>query len=243
MVEIRTEDGVADAYLTRPKGESGPPVLFIMDAFGLRPRIEEMADRISEHGYVVLAPNVFYRGGRAPVGPMPDFAAPDGRAKFMQTIRPLMEQLTPEAAASDGRAYLDYLAEIAPGPVALTGYCMGARFAWRIAAAHPDRVAAVAGFHAGGMVTDAPDSPHLAASSVRAEVYFGHADEDPNMAPEQIATLDRALDEAGVHHRTELYHGAKHGYTMSDSPVYDEAATERHFRELFALLERALAPV
>src|SRR5947208_1968165 len=121
MVEIRTEDGVADAYLTRPDGEGRPPVLFIMDAFGLRPRIEEMADRIAERGYVVLAPNVFYRGGRAPVAPMPDFAEPDERAKFMQTIRPLMEQLTPEAAASDGRAYLDYLAEIAPGPAALTG--------------------------------------------------------------------------------------------------------------------------
>jgi hypothetical protein len=27
---------------------------------------------------------------------------------------------------------------------------------------------------------------------------------------------------------------------MSDMPVYDEAATERHFGELFALLDRTL---
>jgi carboxymethylenebutenolidase len=31
-----------------------------------------------------------------------------------------------------------------------------------------------------------------------------------------------------------------HGYTMADTPVYDEAAAERHFSELFALLGRTL---
>ena len=129
---------------------------------------------------------------------------------------------------------------MAPGPVAITGYCMGARVGWRIAATHPDRVAALAGFHGGGLVTDAPDSPHLSAGEIQSELYFGHADQDPSMSAEQIATLDHALDEAGVRHRTEVYEGAMHGYTMSDTPAYDEAAAERHFRELFALLERAL---
>ncbi len=241
-IEVTTPDGVADAYLTRPDDDgSHPPVLFIIDAFGLRPRIEEMADRIAARGYVVLAPNVFYRAGRAPVIPLPDFSDPDNRGRFFQQVRPLMEQLTPEAIARDGGAYLDYLADAAPGPVAITGYCMGARLGWRIAAAHPDRVAALGGFHGGGLVTDAPDSPHRSADRVQAEVYFGHADEDANMTPEQIATLDEAMDEAGVRHRTELYGGAHHGYTMSDTPVYNEEACERHFTALFELLERTLA--
>ena len=61
------------------------------------------------------------------------------------------------------------------------------------------------------------------------------------MTPEQIAVLDRALDDAGVHHQTEVYAGAQHGYTMSDTPVYDEEATERHFAALFGLLERTLS--
>ena len=39
-------------------------MLFFMDAFGLRPRIAEMAQRIADWGYVVLAPNVFHRDGR-----------------------------------------------------------------------------------------------------------------------------------------------------------------------------------
>jgi carboxymethylenebutenolidase len=241
-VDVKTPDGVAEAYLTRPDGEGAhPPVLFIMDAIGLRPRIEEMCNRIAERGYVVLAPNVFYRAGRAPVVPLPDFKKQQNRGHFMQAIRPLIQSLTPEVAVRDGGAYLDYVADVAPGPVAITGYCMGARFGWRIAAAYPDRVAALAGFHGGGLVTDAPDSPHLSAGEIEAEVYFGHADQDPNMTPEQIATLDRAMDEAGVRHRTELYEGALHGYTMSDTAVYDEEAAERHFAALFELLEGTLA--
>ena len=159
-VDIKTADGVADAYLTRPDGEGQyPAVLFIIDAIGLRPRIEEMADRIAAEGYVVLAPNVFYRAGRAPVVPVPDLSDSDKRAEFMQSIRPLMAQMTPEAITSDAAAYLDYLADVAPGPVAITGYCMGGRLGFRIAAAFPDRVAALGAFHAGGLVTDRARQP------------------------------------------------------------------------------------
>jgi carboxymethylenebutenolidase len=242
MVDIATSDGVADAYLTRPEDDAPhPAVLFIMDAIGLRPRIEEMADRIAGQGYTVLAPNFISRAGRAPVVPLPDFRDPDSdRADFMQQIRPLMAELTPERTAADGGAYLDLLAQAAPGPVAVTGYCMGARTGWRIAVAHPDRVVALGGFHGGGLVTEASDSPHRFAADLQAEVYFGHADQDPNMTREQMAVLDRALDEADVPYRTEVYEGALHGYTMSDTAVYDEAACERHFLELFALLERRL---
>jgi len=241
-VDVPTPAGVADAYLTRPDdGDPHPGVLFVMDAYGLRPRIHEMADHIASRGYVVLAPNFFYRSGRAPVVPLGDLKDPNrDRAAFMQQIRPLIQELTPEALGRDGAAYLDYLAEVAPGPVGITGYCMGARVGWRIAAAYPARVAALGGFHGGGLVSDADDSPHLSAGSLDAELYFGHADQDPSMTPEQIAVLNRALDDAGVSYRAEVYAGARHGYTMSDTPVYDEAACERHFAELFSLLARTL---
>jgi carboxymethylenebutenolidase len=75
---------------------------------------------------------------------------------------------------------------------------------------------------------------------VKAELYFGFADNDPGMTAEQITTFDRALREAGARYRAEVYEGARHGYTMSDLAVYDESASERHFRELRALLERTL---
>jgi carboxymethylenebutenolidase len=240
IVEITTPHGVADAYLTRPDERRHPGVLLVMDAYGLRPTIYEMADRIAADGYAVLAPNVFYRGGRSPV-PLGDLTDREQRTRVFQAVQPMIEQLTPERLAADGAAYLGCLAEVAsPGPVAITGYCMGGRVGWRIAAAHPDRVASLAAFHPGRLVTDAPESPHRSASDLTAELYFGFADQDPSMTAEQIAALERTLREVGAHYRSEIYEGAQHGYTMADTPAYDEAARERHFRELRALLARTL---
>jgi len=67
-VDISTPDGVANAYLARPDEGAHPGVLFLMDAYGVRPAIHEMADRIADAGYLVLAPNLFYRAGRSPLG-------------------------------------------------------------------------------------------------------------------------------------------------------------------------------
>lgn len=212
----------------------------MIDAIGLRPRIEEMADRIAAQGYVVLAPNVFYRGGRAPLWETPDLQDPESRGTFFHSLGRLMRALTPDAVAEDGRAYLDKLGELTDGPVGITGYCFGGWLGWTVAAAQPDRVAALGGFHTGRMVTENDDSPHLLAPRVRGEVYWGHADQDASMTPENIAALNRAMDDAGVRYTTEVYTGAQHGYTMSDMGAYNEAATERHFEALFALLQRAI---
>jgi carboxymethylenebutenolidase len=237
-VEIAAADGVAHAYLARGSDGPHPGVLFVMDAYGLRPTIHEMVDRIAGEGYTVLAPDVFYR---SPLPPLPDLNDAEDRARFFGALRPLLEELTPRRLAADGAAYLDHLADAgAPGRVAITGYCMGGRLGWRIAAAHPERVAALAGFHPGGLATDAPDSPHHSANDLLADVYLAFADDDPSMTAEQIATVERALGEAGVRYRAEVYEGARHGYTMADGPAFDEAARERHFRELHDLLARTL---
>jgi carboxymethylenebutenolidase len=236
MVDITTPDGVADSYVARPDDGNHPAVLFLIDAYGLRPAIYEMADRIADWGFVVLVPNLFYRAGRAPVLPMPDFSDPDARSNFFQQLRPLLDELTPERIASDSGAYLDRL----EGPVAITGYCLGGRVGWRMATAHPDRIVALGAFHAGQLVTDAPDSPHRSAADIHAELYFGFADQDQSMTPQQIETLERALDDAGATYRAEIYEGAAHGYTMADTPAFHEDALEHHYRELRALLERTL---
>lgn len=241
MIDAPTHDGTADAYLSKPDdGERHPGVLLIMDAFGLRSQIQGIADRIAERGFTVLAPNVFYRDARSPIFPPEELADPQRRGALFERIRPMIAALTPQRIASDGAAYLDKLEELGRGPIAIAGYCMGARLGWRIATAHPQRVAALAGFHAGGLVTDDPKSPHFSAAELTAEVYLGHADNDPSMTPQQIATLEQALTEAGVTYTSEVYEDAAHGYTMGDSPAYHQQGAERHFRELFALLERTL---
>lgn len=241
MLDVATPDGVADCYLTQPDDDTAHPgVLFVIDAIGLRRQIKDMADRIAAQGYVVLAPNIFYRAGRAPIWPDANLADPAAREAFMKNAMPITRSLTPEAMRSDGGAYLEKLAELCEGKVGITGYCMGGRHGWQVAASYPDRVAALGGFHTGGMVTDADDSPHLRAPEVTAAVYWGHADNDQGMTPEHVATLNAAMDTAGISYTTEVYSGAPHGYTMADQGAYNEAAAERHFAALFDLLGRAL---
>lgn len=241
-VDVPTDDGVADALLVRPDGDGPfPAVLVFMDAFGLRPRMAEMAETIAAREYVVLVPNLFHRFGRAPLVDLSGLSDENRRGELFGKLSPMIGSLTPDVIARDADAYLDFLAAqpgVAPGPVVITGYCMGGTNALRAIEAHPDRIAAAAAFHAGRVVTDAPDSPHLGVGAVRGELYFGHADQDPSMTAEQIATLEKALDAAGVTYRSEVYTGARHGYTQADTPMYDERATERHWAALFDLLDR-----
>ena len=246
MVDVRTEDGVADAYLTRPDGDGPhPAVLMFMDAFGLRPRLFEMADRIAAHGYVVLVPNLLYRAGRAPLIDVSRLGDPDGRAEAFGKLMPLVRQLDTQRITGDTGAYLDLLAardDVAAGPVAAVGYCMGATNALRAIEAFPERIGVLASFHGGRMVTDAPDSPHRRVGNVTGELYFAHADEDPSMPADHIKTLETALDEAGVTYRSEVYAGARHGFTMADTASYDEGAERRHWTNLLELLGRTLPP-
>ncbi|MDG4807509.1 dienelactone hydrolase family protein [Micromonospora sp. WMMD1120] len=243
-VDIPTGDGMADASVTRPDGDGPfPAVLFFMDAIGPRPRLVEMAERIAARGYLVLTPHLLYRGGRAPLSDLSRLGEADGRAAIFAKAVPLIHALTADLISRDTEAYLDFLAardDVRPGPVVITGYCMGGTNALRAIEAHPDRIAAVASFHGGHIVTDAPDSPHRGVGSITGEVYFGHADADQSMTAEQIATLESALDAAGVRYRSEVYEGAHHGFTMADTPMYDERATERHWAALFDLLDRTL---
>jgi len=243
-VDVKTQDGVADAILAAPtEGGPFPGVLLYMDAFGLRARLEEMADHLAAEGYVVLVPNVFYRHGRAPVVDLGDLGRPESRAGIFDRLGPVMRALTPDLAMRDAQAYLTFLADddrVGDGPVGTVGYCMGGALALRTAAQAPDRVAAVASFHGGRLATDDPASPHRVVDRVRAEVYVAHADNDGSMPPDQQQRLSEALTAAGVTHRAELYDGVAHGFTMSDTPVYDEAATQRHWERLTDLFRRNL---
>jgi carboxymethylenebutenolidase len=243
-VDITTPDGVADAFIARPDDDGPfPAVVFNMDGVGLRPVLEGMATRLAAHGYVVLVPNAFYRSGRAPLVPLADLYAKERKPETLQKLMGLIVGLTPEAATSDARAWVAYLEsqpDVSDGPIGTVGYCMGAALAIRTAAAFPDRVTALATFHGGNLATDKGSSPHLLLHGLSAEVYVGHADNDGSAPPEQQQRLKDALDAAGLTHEAELHVGSGHGWTMTDLPVYDEAAAELAWGKLIALLDRNL---
>lgn len=243
MIEIALPEGTAEAYVARPDDEEHPGVLFFIDAIGLRAQIEEMTQRIASWGYVVMAPNLFYRLGTADeLAPTSDLREPGAREAFFAGVGPRVE-MSNEQIESDVAGYVDALRAlpgVASGPIAVTGYCMGSRFAMKAAGLRPDDVAAVGGFHGGRLVTDDHASPHLSVPHAKAEFLMRHADNDASMGPDAIAALGRAFEEAGLTASNEVYAGAPHGYTMADTSMYDESAAERHFEELRALFDRTL---
>jgi len=239
---IPTADGQADAFAACPdRGGRHPGVLLYPDAFGLRPELEEKARELAGHGYYVLVPNPYYRHGPAPVTGLPGHIGEEIRPEVIARLMPLIEAHTTERVLRDADSYLGFLAsrpEVSAGPVAVIGYCMGAALAVRTAAAHPDRVAAVAGFHPGFLVTGAPDSPHRLFPKLTAQVHLGLAEGD--MSPKSINELNQALDASGVDYTTEIYPGTIHGFTMSDTDAFNPSALRRHWDRLLPLLERTL---
>ncbi|WP_328905147.1 dienelactone hydrolase family protein [Streptomyces sp. NBC_00234] len=241
-VQIPTADGRADAFAAFPDdGERHPGVLLYTDVFGVRPVLEERARELAGHGYYVLVPNLYYRHGPTPVIDLPGHIGTDIRPAVVDQLMPFVEKHTTERVLRDADAYLGFLTtrpEVGAGPVAVIGYCIGAVLAMRTAAAHPGQVAALAGFHPGFLVTDAPDSPHRLASGLAAEVHFGISEND--MSPESLGELTRALDAAGVDYTAEIYPGTVHGFTMADTDAFNPAALQRHWDRLLALLGRTL---
>ncbi|MGI5451072.1 dienelactone hydrolase family protein [Streptomyces sp. CA-243310] len=238
MLHIPTAAGQADAFAACPdRGERFPGVLMYADGFGIRPVLREMARELAGHGYYVLVPNVFHRHGPAPVIELPEYIDEEARPAVFAQLMPLIEAHTAERALSDADAYLGFLTaqpEVAAGPVAVTGYCIGGLLATRTAAAHPGRVAALAAFH--GPVGAAGPG---AFAEITAQVHFGHAESD--LTPEALETLNQDLHAAGVAYTSEIYPGTVHGFTMSDTDAFDPAALRHHWDQLLPLLGRTLA--
>ncbi|MEP6864836.1 MAG: alpha/beta fold hydrolase [Deltaproteobacteria bacterium] len=230
-VEIKTPDGAAPTYVWDNKG---PSVLFLMDGIGMRPAIREVAAKVAAKGYRVVMPDMFYRmGDYTPPNPREIFTNPAvGKAWWTQvTTTTNLESLT-----RDIGAYLDF---IGAAKVGVTGYCMGGRMAIVAAEKFPDRIAAAAAYHPGGLVTDQTDSPHLHVGTIKAKVFIGASKEDQSFTDEQQRTFDAALTKAGVDHQLVQF-DAKHGWVPSDTPVHDEAQAQKHFDTLFALFDSTL---
>jgi carboxymethylenebutenolidase len=168
------------------------------------------------------------------MNPRAIFSDPEQRKMLMERF---MSLATPANVMSDTKYFLDYIGsqpDAKKGRIGTTGYCMGGLMSLTAAGTYPDRIAAAASYHGGRLATDAPDSPHRLASKIKARVYVAGAIEDQSFPDDMKVRLEEALTGAGVDHRIETY-PAKHGWVLRDTPVYDEAAAERHWQTLLAL--------
>jgi carboxymethylenebutenolidase len=233
--------GSAEAVLYTPEGGGASPgVLFLTDIIGMRPANLGMAKRVAEHGCTVLVPNIFHRVTKLPAF---DFTPNFGEEKTMKRLGELRAGLNNEQMVQDGKTYVDYLLaqKSVKGPkLGVVGYCFTGAMAVRIAAAEPDKIAAAASFHGGGLYSDAPDSPHTLLPRIKARLYFGHAKDDRSMPAEAIAKFEDALKAWGGKYESETY-PAGHGWTVPDhAGVHDEKQAEKHYDKLFGLFDATL---
>src|SRR5512135_2659664 len=138
--KVRTPDGEAECSFVKPQGSGPfPGVIFYIDALGVRPAMQEMAERVAADGYVVLLPNVLYRAGDfAPVNPKTVWTDTAERGRLMA----ILSQLDVGAATRDAGAWIDSLTsrpEVKPGGVGVMGYCLGGRLAFITAGTRPDQ--------------------------------------------------------------------------------------------------------
>jgi carboxymethylenebutenolidase len=240
-VDIKTPDGVADAYFVHPVSGAHPAVLMWPDIFGLRPAFRAMATRLAESGYAVLVFNPFYRTRRAPTAPEhPDFNDPPTRDALMA----LAHSLTPATAATDAKAFVDFLdsqpAVDTKKKIGTMGYCMSGPFAIRTAAARADRIGAVATFHGGGLVTKDPDSPHVLIPRTKARYLIAIAANDDERDPGAKTVLRESFERAQLAAEVEVYAGTQHGWCPPDSMVYNHDQAEKAWERLLVLFNNAL---
>lgn len=240
QIEIATPSGPMNTFISHPERGGPHPVLFFyMDAPGIREELRDMARRLAAVGYYVMLPNLYHRAGVEELGPL----SPDPDSPVRQRITALMRGLTMPMVMESTDALLDFAVDDAAADtrrIGTVGYCMSGQYALNAAARHPDRVKAAASLYGAWLVTDKPDSPHLAVQAARAEIYAAFAETDEYVPLSMMEPLARSLAAAGLRHEIELYKAVDHGFAFPQRRTYDRQAAERHWERLFALFGRNL---
>ena len=240
-VTITTPDGEAEAYFVHPASGKHPAVLMWTDILGLRNAFRTMATRLAQSGYSVLVPNPFYRSAKIPV-------VPEGASFRDEDTRNLLRgyagQLNQEAVFSDAKTFIGFLDQQdsvdTSKKVGTNGYCMGGPLVMRTAAAMSDRVGAGATFHAGRLVTDKDDSPHLLIPNTPAQMLHAVAENDDERSPDTKNILAQAYKDADIPAEIEVYEGTLHGWCSLDSSVYNQEQAERAWARMLHLFDTAL---
>lgn len=207
MVEVPTAAGAMPCWVVRPAAESrAPAVLVIQEAFGLNAHIKDVARRVAAEGYVALAPDLYWRGGK-------------GRAVGYDQLGEaiaLMQSLHDADVVADvggAIAWLERQPFVRADRIGITGFCMGGRVSYLVACELPDKIAACVPFYGGGIPVDKTErlrSPVLA--------FFGA--EDGFIPLAAVDELKAALGRHGKQAEVVVYPGAGHGFFCDERGSY-----------------------
>jgi carboxymethylenebutenolidase len=238
-VEVKTADGTMPVHLVVPEGD-GPfaGVIVAMEAFGLNGHIKAVAERIAREGYVVAAPDFYYR-------------APGERVcaytELPKAIQLMMDLPGYDALTADVRAAID-LVEAQPGVTkgrtGMTGFCMGGFLTFLAACRLP--LQAAAPFYGGGIGRNMmpserrPHPPIDEAASITAAMLVFYGDQDGFIPPEECALVKERLAALGKDAEVIVYPGADHGFFCDERPSYHEAAAQDSWKRLLKLFDTKL---
>jgi len=222
-------DGSMRCYMTEPAGTGPfPAVVVIMHAGGVDEFVRTMTDRIAEAGFVGLAPDLYHREDP---NSSDDPLTRMGRLRDANIVRDVQAAL----------AHLGTLSNVRAGRTGITGFCMGGRVAYLMAAHSPELKAAVV-FYGGNTMRPWGEGPAPFDLSERIGCpvlgLFGEEDGNPN--PADVAKIDAELTRLGKPHEFHSYAGAGHGFMAEGRPNHRPEAADDAWRRCTGWFDRFL---
>ncbi|MGX7894142.1 dienelactone hydrolase family protein [Tsuneonella sp. HG222] len=236
-VSFDAPGGKLDGFFYHPASGKHPAVIMWPDIAGIRPAKKMMARRLAEAGYAVFLANPYYRSVAGE--PFADFDAWRSGGG-MQKVGPWMQKNTPQAIMETygaAVAWLDRQGAVDTGRgIGTQGYCMTGSWTIYGGSAVPGRIKGMASFHGGGLAADAPTAPVNLLDDLApdARVLIAIAKNDDAQAPTDKDKLRAAAAQSRASEEIEVYQG-DHGWTVLDSPVYNEAEAERAWARMLAI--------
>jgi carboxymethylenebutenolidase len=222
-IDIQGEDGTFQAYQALPRGGKGPGIVLIQEIFGVNAHIRGVAEQYAADGFVVLAPDLFWRQG-AHIELSYDEAD-------WQKAAALKQATDVNRAVADIAATVQALRGIdGVQQVTSLGYCFGGLLSYLSAAA--GTVDAAVAYYGGGIQN------HLdKADAVTVPLLLHYAGRDKHIPAEAIKDVaERLGDRENV--EIHVYPNAEHGFNCSHRASYHQpSAVEAHGHTLLFLAE------
>lgn len=228
-VALEVADGtVMDAYISSPKNLNGssPGILLFQEAFGINNHIRNVADRLAQQGYVVIAPELFHRTAPGFEGNYNDFPG----------VMPHIKALTTEGLEADIKASFEWLQKqtnVAKNKIGSIGFCMGGRVSFIANMILP--LAASVSYYSGGML---PVTNRLHEIHAPHLMFWGGL--DAHILPEHIDAVTSALKEAKKEFINVVISYADHGFNCDERPAYNPHAAKEAWAMALTFFENKL---